>query len=175
MRRMPEGLPDQRPPAGAGRAGKGGTPVLVPQIGYCEYYCSLCTQVCPTGAIKELTVPEKPRSNRDGLDRQKPVHPLFSVHRLRGTLPGVAKGDQIRHGRTQAARKYHRSRKSADHRPEPLHRLRDLREQMPGGRPAIYVTSVGEQRSEENQLLLKRTNNRACPTGFDCFRRPTGG
>lgn len=35
------------------------TPVLVPRIGYCEYYCSLCTQVCPTGAIKELTVKEK--------------------------------------------------------------------------------------------------------------------
>jgi MauM/NapG family ferredoxin protein len=35
------------------------TPVLVPRIGYCEYYCSLCTQVCPTGAIKELTIEEK--------------------------------------------------------------------------------------------------------------------
>jgi len=35
------------------------TPVLVPKIGYCEYYCSLCSQVCPTGAIKELTIPEK--------------------------------------------------------------------------------------------------------------------
>lgn len=35
------------------------TPVLVPRIGYCEYRCSLCTQVCPTGAIRELTVKEK--------------------------------------------------------------------------------------------------------------------
>jgi len=35
------------------------TPVLVPRIGYCEYYCSLCTQVCPTGAIKELRIREK--------------------------------------------------------------------------------------------------------------------
>jgi MauM/NapG family ferredoxin protein len=35
------------------------TPVLVPRIGYCEYYCSLCTQVCPTGAIRELTMEEK--------------------------------------------------------------------------------------------------------------------
>lgn len=35
------------------------TPVLVPRIGYCEFYCSLCTQVCPTGAIRELTVEEK--------------------------------------------------------------------------------------------------------------------
>lgn len=35
------------------------TPVLVPRIGYCEYYCSLCSQVCPTGAIRELTIEEK--------------------------------------------------------------------------------------------------------------------
>ena len=35
------------------------TPMLVPKIGYCEYYCSLCTQVCPTGAITKLTIEEK--------------------------------------------------------------------------------------------------------------------
>ena len=35
------------------------TPMLVGKIGYCEYYCSLCTQVCPTGAIQELTIEEK--------------------------------------------------------------------------------------------------------------------
>jgi ferredoxin len=35
------------------------TPMLVPKIGYCEYYCSLCTQVCPTGAIRQLKIEEK--------------------------------------------------------------------------------------------------------------------
>ena len=35
------------------------TPVLVPRIGYCEYYCTLCGQVCPTGAIKHLDVQTK--------------------------------------------------------------------------------------------------------------------
>jgi MauM/NapG family ferredoxin protein len=38
------------------------TPVLVPRIGYCEYYCSICTQVCPTGAIRELAIKEKIRT-----------------------------------------------------------------------------------------------------------------
>ncbi len=33
------------------------TPRLVPQIGYCEYGCTLCGQVCPTAAIQRL-VPE---------------------------------------------------------------------------------------------------------------------
>ncbi|MFZ1139782.1 MAG: 4Fe-4S dicluster domain-containing protein, partial [Candidatus Sulfotelmatobacter sp.] len=35
------------------------TPVMVPRIGYCESSCVLCSQVCPTGAIWEITAKEK--------------------------------------------------------------------------------------------------------------------
>jgi MauM/NapG family ferredoxin protein len=35
------------------------TPQLVPEIGYCEYHCTLCGNVCPTGAIPKLTEQEK--------------------------------------------------------------------------------------------------------------------
>jgi len=35
------------------------TPVLVPRLGYCETSCVLCSQVCPTGAIWEITAKEK--------------------------------------------------------------------------------------------------------------------
>lgn len=35
------------------------SPMLVPRIGYCEPTCVLCSQVCPTGAIDELTEQEK--------------------------------------------------------------------------------------------------------------------
>jgi MauM/NapG family ferredoxin protein len=35
------------------------SPVLVPRIGYCEYNCTLCGQVCPTGAISRLDLPKK--------------------------------------------------------------------------------------------------------------------
>lgn len=35
------------------------TPQLVPEIGYCEYQCTLCGRTCPTGAIKPLTPEEK--------------------------------------------------------------------------------------------------------------------
>ena len=31
------------------------TPILVPRIGYCESSCVLCSQVCPSGAIWEIT------------------------------------------------------------------------------------------------------------------------
>jgi len=35
------------------------TPVLVPRIGYCEFNCTLCSGVCPTGALKKLTLEQK--------------------------------------------------------------------------------------------------------------------
>jgi ferredoxin len=35
------------------------SPVLVPRIGNCEQECVLCGQVCPTGAIRQLTLAEK--------------------------------------------------------------------------------------------------------------------
>jgi polyferredoxin len=35
------------------------TPILIPRIGYCEYSCVLCGQVCPTGAIQKITEKEK--------------------------------------------------------------------------------------------------------------------
>lgn len=38
------------------------TPLLVPRIGYCEYNCTLCGQVCPTGAIGLLNLEEKQKA-----------------------------------------------------------------------------------------------------------------
>ncbi|WP_020676019.1 4Fe-4S binding protein [Geopsychrobacter electrodiphilus] len=35
------------------------SPVVVARLGYCEYDCTLCGQVCPTGAIKSLEIKQK--------------------------------------------------------------------------------------------------------------------
>ena len=37
------------------------TPVVIPRLGYCEYNCTLCGQVCPTGAIPLLPLEAKKR------------------------------------------------------------------------------------------------------------------
>jgi len=37
------------------------TPVLVPRLGYCDYSCASCGQVCPSGAIPPLSLAEKRR------------------------------------------------------------------------------------------------------------------
>jgi MauM/NapG family ferredoxin protein len=38
------------------------TPTLVPRLGYCEYNCNLCGQVCPTGAIPKLPLESKKKA-----------------------------------------------------------------------------------------------------------------
>jgi len=35
------------------------TPRLMPRLGYCEFNCTLCSQVCPTHAIERLSIKEK--------------------------------------------------------------------------------------------------------------------
>jgi ferredoxin len=35
------------------------TPLLMPRLGYCEYNCTLCGQVCPSGAIPDLPPEQK--------------------------------------------------------------------------------------------------------------------
>ncbi|MBF0109086.1 MAG: 4Fe-4S binding protein [Magnetococcales bacterium] len=35
------------------------TPILINRIGYCEHHCVLCGLVCPTGAIRPLSINEK--------------------------------------------------------------------------------------------------------------------
>lgn len=37
------------------------TPVLKPRLGYCEFNCTLCSQVCPTGALEKLSIEQKHR------------------------------------------------------------------------------------------------------------------
>jgi ferredoxin len=37
------------------------TPLVIPRLGYCEYNCTLCGQVCPTGAIPTLPTEVKRR------------------------------------------------------------------------------------------------------------------
>lgn len=35
------------------------SPRLIPRVGYCEFNCNLCAQVCPTGAINKMALADK--------------------------------------------------------------------------------------------------------------------
>jgi len=47
------------------------SPHLLARTGYCEYNCTLCGQVCPSGAIAELTLPEKQQAKMGNVSFDK--------------------------------------------------------------------------------------------------------
>jgi polyferredoxin len=136
------------------------TPVLKPRIGYCEYYCSLCSQVCPTGAIKELTIEEKIKVkigsawiNKDRCIPYTLGKPCIVCEEHCPTSPKAIKFVMVETklpDGTVATQK------------APVIDL-DLcigcgicENKCPVvDDPAIYCTSVGEDRSEKNRLLLE--------------------
>jgi polyferredoxin len=135
------------------------SPVLIPRIGYCEYRCTLCGQVCPTGAIKKLELQEKMKV-KIGLAMIDKGRCLPYAHATpcivcEEVCPTPKKAIWFEEARV----------KDREGKEKVLKQPRVDLELCIGcgicetkcpvvGRPAIYVTSVGESRSKENQLLL---------------------
>jgi polyferredoxin len=135
------------------------SPVLVPTVGYCEYRCTLCGQVCPTGAIKRLPLEEKVKV-KIGLAMIDKNRCLPWAHATpcivcEEVCPTPKKAIWLEEARV----KDREGREVLVKQPRV-----DLELCIGCGiceakcpvmdRPAIYVTSIGESRSEENQLLL---------------------
>ena len=138
------------------------SPVLVPRIGYCEFNCTLCGQVCPTGAIRRLSLPEKQKT-RIGtamIDKGRCLPYAHSTPCIvcEEVCPTPKKAIWF-----EPATARNRSGDPVEVK-QPRVDL-DLcigcgicEAKCPvQGRPAIYVFSVGESRSKENQLLLGAT------------------
>lgn len=133
------------------------TPRLVPRVGYCEYNCTLCGQVCPTGAIQTLDRASKVRIKIGlaMLDKNRCLphahaSPCIACQEVCPTpQKAVWLEDAIVHDRD--------GREIALKQP---HVDLDLcigcgicEKTCPvADRPAIYVTSIGETRAPENQL-----------------------
>jgi formate hydrogenlyase subunit 6/NADH:ubiquinone oxidoreductase subunit I len=135
------------------------TPRLVPEIGYCDYYCSLCTQVCPTGAIKSLSIEDKNKIkmgsawvNRNRCIPWKFGNPCIVCEEHCPVSPKAIKFIEVEVRLADGSIK------------TPKAPVIDLETCTGCGicenkcpvvdLPAIYVTSIGETRSEKNQLLL---------------------
>ncbi len=143
------------------------TPVLIARIGYCEPSCTLCTQVCPTGAILELTIDQKIG------DEDNPPVRIGTAFVDRGRcLPWAM-------GRTCiVCEEWCPVSPKAVYLNEEPATGRDKKTVMVKrpfidpdlctgcgaceyacpvvDRPAVYVTSVGETRAPDNQILLQR-------------------
>ncbi|MGA3090153.1 MAG: 4Fe-4S dicluster domain-containing protein [Terriglobales bacterium] len=147
------------------------TPVLVPRIGYCESSCVLCSQICPTGAIWEITEKEKGWSV-DVARGDKTVRLGTAFYDRGRCLPWAMATECI------VCEEWCPTSPKAIHlQPVDLIDAADNPKQVrqpyvdPShcvgcgacefacpvqDRPAVYVTSVGESRSRTNQILLNR-------------------
>lgn len=135
------------------------SPILIPRIGYCEYRCTLCGQVCPTGAIKKLTLEEKAKV-KIGLAMIDKGRCLPYAHArpcivCEEVCPTPKKAIWFE----KAVVKDRSGKEIVVQQPRV-----DLELCIGCGicearcpvvdRPAIYVTSIGESRSKENRLLM---------------------
>lgn len=144
------------------------TPVLIPRVGYCETNCTLCGQVCPTGAIRKFTGKEKgwappsPSPIRLGTaffdhGRCLPWSMATDCIVCEEVCPTSPKAIYLkeaevkdREGRIGKVRQPHLD-------PAVCVGCGACEKACPVlGSPAVYVTSVGESRSKSNQIMLKR-------------------
>ncbi len=135
------------------------SPVLVPRIGYCEYRCTLCGQVCPTGAIRKLNLEEK-AATKIGLAMIDKGRCLPFAHNMScivceevcPTSPKAIWFEEIRlrdrQGREVLLKQPHVDLSLCVGCGICETKCPVL------GRPAITVINLGEFRSKDNQLLL---------------------
>ena len=152
------------------------TPVMVPRIGYCETSCVLCSQVCPTGAIWEITSKEKGWA-AGASHNAKPIRVGTAFYDRGRCLPWAMATECIvceEWCPTSPKAIYLRPVEAVDAEgnvkqvKQPY--LDPARCVGCGAceyacpvqdRPAVYVTSIGESRSRTNQILLNRGKEKA--------------
>jgi polyferredoxin/Pyruvate/2-oxoacid:ferredoxin oxidoreductase delta subunit len=135
------------------------SPRLIPRMGYCEYRCTLCGQVCPSGAIRRLPLEEK-LTVKIGLAMIDKGRCLPHAH----GIPCIVCEEVCPTSKKAIwfEEKTVKNRDGSDIIVKQPHIDLEIcigcgicEAKCPvGTKPAIYVTSIGESRSKTNQLLL---------------------
>ncbi|MCZ7555181.1 MAG: 4Fe-4S binding protein [Bacteroidia bacterium] len=150
------------------------SPMLMPRIGYCEPTCVLCSQVCPTGAIDEITEAEKswvPSAESVDDERRPPLRIGTAFYDFGRCLPWAMAKECIvceEWCPTTPKAIYFEMAEVTD-REGNYHWLKRPHVDPAlcvgcgactfacpvKGAPAIYVTAVGETRNPHNRILLE--------------------
>jgi polyferredoxin len=147
------------------------TPTLVPRIGYCEPSCVLCSEVCPTGAIWQITPREK--GWVVGVGQQSQPVRLGTAFYDRGRClpwamatecivceewcPVSPKAIYVQEAQVIDAAGNTKTLKQPRVDPSRCVGCGACEFACPlQERPAVYVTSIGESRSPSSQILLNR-------------------
>jgi len=155
------------------------TPILIPRIGYCEFSCVLCGQVCPTGAIQKIDEHQKM-----GID-QKPISIGTAMYDRGRCLPWAMATPCIvceefcpTSPKAIWVEEVDVPKRDSKPGPDGSHpAMGTIRVQRPHvdpslcigcgacekvcpvvDKPAVYVTSAGETRSKTNVILLENTS-----------------
>ena len=157
------------------------TPVVAPRIGYCEPSCVLCGQVCPTGAIWEITLAEKAWVPTGTARDAKPVRLGTAFYNRGRCLPWAMATECIvceEWCPTSPKAIYLRPAEVTDS----MGNVKQIRQPYVDparcvgcgacefacpvkDQPAVYVTSIGESRSKTGQILLSRDTVRLSERG----------
>jgi polyferredoxin len=155
------------------------TPILIPRIGYCEFSCVLCGQVCPTGAIQKIDEKQKM-----GIG-QKPISVGTAMYDHGRCLPWAmatpcivceefcpTSPKAIWAEETEVPKRDNKYKAGGEHA-----EMLKVKVQRPAvdptlcvgcgacekvcpivDKPAVYVTNAGETRSKTNVILLENTS-----------------
>jgi MauM/NapG family ferredoxin protein len=139
------------------------TPVLKMTVGYCEYECNLCSQVCPTHAIQKISVEEKQKI-KIGLayfDKNRCLPWAYSRPCIvcEEHCPTPKKAIWFEEVEVLNLQGEKVSVKQPHVEPDLCTGCGICEAKCPvRGQAAVRVTSVGETRNPENQMLLSESS-----------------
>jgi ferredoxin len=149
------------------------SPMLVPRIGYCEPSCVQCSEVCPTGAIWQITPKEKGWVVGVGAQQQSQPIRLGTAFYDRGRClpwamatecivceewcPVSPKAIYVQEAQVVVSSGNNKTLKQPRVDPSRCVGCGACEYACPlQEHPAVYVTSIGESRSPASQILLNR-------------------
>jgi ferredoxin len=144
------------------------TPIMISKMGWCELNCTLCSQVCPTGAIREISIDEKLGVN--AFESVGPIKTGTAFYNQGRCLPWAMDTscvvcEEVCPVSPKAI--FTRIHKDTDRYGNPIELKRPYidadkcigcgiceHECPVKDDPAVYVTFIGETRSKDRSLLL---------------------